>query len=893
MSVYEIQSGQFGLVSGIQQAKSDMVLAAEPGALFAPEARKGRLYIVAEASQEAPRSHDACQLVIATIRKAFYNDQSYSVTSSLRKAIAAANKVLYEQNFNTASAKRAYIGVSCIVIKDHDVYVAQAQPAQAYLLTDGKLRAMPMHPSWNDGQDGATALLMPGAIGSSLTIEPEFYRAVLHPGDTIVACSSNLARMLGREQMQNLLRAINPDEIAEHLIDVCKQNALPEAHGVIVSARARLSTAAQAAPLSRSGMSERGRMLVQDIGNWVGRMTGEVVLMVRPDQRDKQRKAEIRQAHSQREQAQLAQVPDEPPPMPAPVPMPLDLGEPLDERVEQERRERQPQRAPLGRPQPRPIDEALPPSVLLGEGEYGQVMPPPPRERRVDLSDTPGMGAPRTRAQPADDRSLPLAPTMGEQLLRPFEKVSGALTDYGRRRRLRRPPPSAMPKVRRRPGLSYRREGPPFPWLLLLLLVLSVALLVVYGKSLMDRQARQEATRLLQQAEAAVAQVSAAPDDASAQAQLDKAAEALALVRANGVVTSTAENQQQYQSLQRQYDLALAAIQKISYLDDITEVARHPQASAGSTFNSIVVPPAPNGITNTVGFDSIYALDANQGVLYRMPKQGGVPEPYLTPDTPATNLGGAPAGQTRAIAWRTDNIVAVTQNPNNTFLYAFRNGNDWNFSNLGGSEEWRPPDGNHLRLATYEGNLYFLNAITGQVLKYISGRPADLYTPWITDFGQSNAETAIDLAVDGKVYLLQPDGRVDVYAVNAFEREIAPPALKPPIAVVTSFFVTGASPDEGSIFLVDTQQERIVQLDKRTGNLIQQIKVRSDSQIRLNTLTAVYLDESVPQPVLYLANGGQILKATLPSPPRSIRQPNPQPTAGAESAPTAAPAAAP
>ncbi len=196
-------------------------------------------------------------------------------------------------------------------------------------------------------------------------------------------------------------------------------------------------------------------------------------------------------------------------------------------------------------------------------------------------------------------------------------------------------------------------------------------------------------------------------------------------------------------------------------------------------------------------------------------------------------------------------------------------------------------------MSTYEGNLYFLNAIAGQVLKYISGRPADLYTPWITDFGQSKAETAIDLAVDGKVYLLQPDGRIDVYAANVFEREITPPVMKPPVAVVTSFFVTGASPDEGSIFLVDTQQERIIQIDKRTGNLIQQIKVRSDSQMRLSTLTAVYLDESVPQPILYLANGGQILKATLPSPPRSIRQPNTQPTSGAESAPTDASAAAP
>jgi hypothetical protein len=45
----ETRSSQLGLISGIRQPQSDMVLVAEPAALFAPEARKGQLYIVAEA----------------------------------------------------------------------------------------------------------------------------------------------------------------------------------------------------------------------------------------------------------------------------------------------------------------------------------------------------------------------------------------------------------------------------------------------------------------------------------------------------------------------------------------------------------------------------------------------------------------------------------------------------------------------------------------------------------------------------------------------------------------------------------------------------------------------------------------------------------------------------
>ena len=48
--------------------------------------------------------------------------------------------------------------------------------------------------------------------------------------------------------------------------------------------------------------------------------------------------------------------------------------------------------------------------------------------------------------------------------------------------------------------------------------------------------------------------------------------------------------------------------------------ARHP--IAGGQFSSVVSPP-PQGITDTGGFTSIYVLDTNAGVLYRLPKTGG------------------------------------------------------------------------------------------------------------------------------------------------------------------------------------------------------------------------------------------------------------------------------
>lgn len=142
------RSGSFGLVSGIPQEKSDLTLIVTPANPFAPEARKGQLHVVVEADQDVSRGRDACLLVLRTIRRVFYEDPSFSVTSSLRKAILAANRALYQQNFNAPPQKRAVVGLTCAVIKDRDLFIAQVAPAQAYVMAEGRLRALPANASW-------------------------------------------------------------------------------------------------------------------------------------------------------------------------------------------------------------------------------------------------------------------------------------------------------------------------------------------------------------------------------------------------------------------------------------------------------------------------------------------------------------------------------------------------------------------------------------------------------------------------------------------------------------------------------------------------------------------------------------------------------------------------
>jgi hypothetical protein len=475
----------------------------------------------------------------------------------------------------------------------------------------------------------------------------------------------------------------------------------------------------------------------------------------------------------------------------------------------------------------------------------------------------------------------------------PLARLNGYFARANHERRLRRAPPRALPQARRQAGLSYRRESPPFPWVWLLMLVSLVFVLVLYGVTLSNQNQIREIDNTLVLAENAVREIYQAPDDAAARERLHAAAEAIALVQSTGTITGTADGRKRFETLRREYDQALAAIEKVSYLDDIEEVARNPQP--GAFFDSVIVPPAPRGITDTAAFTSIYLLDANTGMLYRQSKSGGPVQAILRPQD---QIGPLSVGRVLGAAWRFDTIVAVSQSGDGgPYNFYFRNGDSWNYSLLAGSEEWGRP-GERFRAVNYEGNLYVWGADPGNILRYRSGEYGNYPEPWVQNDGGKKYDSALDLAVDGSLYLLQPDGRVLVFSSNEagermFEREIVPTGIEPPVTTVSRFFVTG-EPGAGSIFLVDAYNSRIIQIDKQTGAFVQQVKARADSPIQMDHLISVAVDTSAGRPVIYMVNGAQVLRAPLPDVPRPFRETTPGATSvpGAPS-PTTAPAATP
>ncbi|MBV9787684.1 MAG: hypothetical protein JOZ51_05905, partial [Chloroflexi bacterium] len=225
------------------------------------------------------------------------------------------------------------------------------------------------------------------------------------------------------------------------------------------------------------------------------------------------------------------------------------------------------------------------------------------------------------------------------------------------------------------------------------------------------------------------------------------------------------------------------------------------------------------------------------------------------------------------------NIIAFDRGDVSTPIYRvfLRSGGEWLGSQLNQTEWMEPADGN-LPMATYGGNLYVWDSKEKQIWKYTSGMYADLPASWITNGGGKPLDQVADLQVEGLVYLLNRDGSVLVFEAGNLIRQLPAPQLAVPVTTVSRFVVTPDILDvdgvtvlrPGAIYVLDTRNERVLQLSKTDGSLIQQIQARARGP--LNQISDLAVDEQ--RGMIYLANGPRVLQTQLPEPPQPSAEPD-------------------
>ena len=865
---------QWGLVSGLRQDPSDLIVVVPPPSLFSPEARKGQLVVVVEAEGDVSRGRNACTLVAQTIREAYYSDGSASITSSLRKALKAANAALYQFNFEAPHHQRATVGVSCAVFHGDDLFIAQVPPAQAYVAHAGKLRGVPNPLSWTGGAQGGSAVGYSTALGASLDAEAEFFRSVLQPGDTVVLTSSNIARLLGKSQAEQLICFSDAASVSAGLYELCQRSHLTEAHAVVVEIVPELSVEARSAPLSPVGVSERGKLAAEHLGAWFlatsararvamqRKLTNGSPALVDEEQEDGQPAAPDLLPSKNDDDYESPFVPSS---VPAQTTLQPAAEQPQTDHSQNG--EGSLDLVPVGDPEPLPL------SAFIGEGDYGGIVRPPAikHEQRIDLGDN--------HSVPIDfaalpKKAVPPPPNIVERLTLPIwvslVHVLGGVA-AAPRRALRRRAPKDQPRsasVKAR-ALASRRGRSLVPWLNVVLLAGVLGLLIVVGLQQNRRRDQDTIQKALGNVTRAVDAAEAAKTEPEAQQHLREAESALAdlaPLKRSGLITETKTLAWgQYQDIMRRFEQAQASINRLSILDPLEVVATLP--SAGGQARRIVLATDPATVTGLLE-DRMYVLDRGNdgGTVYQ--RGAKALEPILAPGQTA---GSAVVGKIRELLWREGEPLALDREDSqfNAFATAYVHGpNGWTATRLQGSELLALDD---LPAASYAGNLYLWDNKNQQLMKYASGQFANLPTGWITQRGEAKLDQVADVKIDGDIYLLQTDGSIAVFRAGVFQRMLPVPRLAVPVQTITRFYVTPAVVDgrtgktrtEGAIFLLDTFNERVIQISKTDGKVIQQMQARERRP--LNRLMDLEVDAA--RGVIYLANGNQILRARLPQPP--------------------------
>ncbi len=161
----------------------------------------------------------------------------------------------------------------------------------------------------------------------------------------------------------------------------------------------------------------------------------------------------------------------------------------------------------------------------------------------------------------------------------------------------------------------------------------------------------------------------------------------------------------------------------------------------------------------------------------------------------------------------------------------------------------------------YNGNLYLLDTNSSEVWRYRSS--GDAYNnpaePYFTEGTKVNISSVIDSAIDGTVWLLNPNGTVLKY-FNGAQESFALDVIDPPIGNAVTLWANEAEGADGRLFLGDAATDRILVFDK-VGKLLSQLTPADHPGI-LKDMRSIYVDENIN--LLYILTSTAVYQSPLP-----------------------------
>jgi hypothetical protein len=207
--------GQVALVGGGRVDEASGILVEERASRLGRARSRDRLYVLAEVSGPSASRDAAAQEIARTLRDGYFS-QPGSVTAGLQRAMAQANAMVLDENRNSLPAERRTAGVICAVLRDQDLFLAQAGPAAAFLARGGQVTRFPDVSPWLDGippeeMDGA-------ALGERRELNPALFHAEVVEGDSLLLTGESLARRVAAGDWLAFLARDSVQEVLEGLL---------------------------------------------------------------------------------------------------------------------------------------------------------------------------------------------------------------------------------------------------------------------------------------------------------------------------------------------------------------------------------------------------------------------------------------------------------------------------------------------------------------------------------------------------------------------------------------------------------------------------------------------------------------------------------------------------
>lgn len=795
----------------------NQVAVREPKSADAPGAGKGDLFIVTEVQGDVADTDRLEQKLAQAMRDSYYLSRG-SITASLRRAVETGNELLFHYNKNKNVDNRVAGGAVMLVMCQEDAFAAQIGPAALFAVLGDHVQRYPAQSVWLDealapGQDEDIS-----ALGLSTLVEPRLHHLRVSPYDKLILADSRLA---GQLPVKELVKAVESDNVKTAMKKLGK---VAQAHNcsallleVLEAETTTIGPIKISPPSQLSGLLHRHRSPVP-----------EEQAPAQPAVATAEAPPELSaegMAHSSKTFTSTSVIhkwfgpfsgSDEPEPAPESPPAAGYSKKPYQP----------PQKEKDMHPEP--MQEPNEMASVAPESMFGQAHRKESSNSGTSLSVGKifrwlGLGL------------LTLVALLGSGL----KTVLGLILPSGS-------------SHRRQAGMQAQQQPPSrSTWVLLRNIAIAIPILValVVGINYLQKGRIREAEyqEFISTAQSKFEQAQATNDDAAALGLMTEAE--TALTKAEEIKETQPEITELRQQMAQEAD-ERGNVHRLYYLPQLRQYT-----DAGTNLGSIVV----QGI-------EIYVMDAGNDRIYHH-RLDDLGESLLPDDdtvvmvSKGQTVENITVNELLGMTWmptggnrQTSDLVIL----NSTGLLEYNPNWGITTSALAGGESLVLPKA----VDSFFGNFYVLDPQANSLLRYLPtndgySAPPESYFPADQPVDLSSA---VDLAIDGAVYVLFSDGRISKF-LSGQPVEFNVSGLDVPLNNPVSIFT---APDEEvqHVYVTDAGNQRIVQLNK-DGTFVRQFKPRPGEAVTFANLQDIFVDEIGSR--MYILDSNNLYVTNLPT----------------------------